>query len=627
MTSRNDASLVLGITGLILGLFLLDLSLPLGVADGVLYSGVVILAFASSSRRFPIFVAGLCSGLDALGAWFSPTIAGVPTWMVLTNRLFSVLVIWTPVLFFLQRRRAEESLRRAYDELEARVQERTSELASVNKALVAEITERMETERSLRASEERFRLLVEGTQDYAIFLLDREGLVASWNAGAARVIGYKADEIIGRSFARLYLPDDERSGKPRRQLEQAAAQGRVEDEGWRVRRDGSRFWANVVLTALRDESGRLRGFLKITRDVTERKQAEEALRLQSVVAANMAEGICLVRKSDTTIVYANPTFEHIFGYGSDELTGKPVGIINAPGEAADDIVRQLDTVGVWKGEILNRKKDGTPFWSWASISTLEHPEHGTVWVAVHSDITDRKRAQQALEASQQALRQSREELRALAARLLTAQEEERRRLSRDLHDDVNQRLAMLTVEVETLERSLPSSPERIGRGLRTIQERLAELSDDVRHLAYQYHPSILDDLGLPIALQRLIDDFSGRTGIKGTFVLRNVADPLPQTVSTCLYRVAQESLGNASRHANASCVDVELAGVEQGVALTVRDNGCGFDLKLVKRRQTGLGLVSMKERVRLVNGTFDIASGPGQGTSVRVWIPVPGRSS
>ncbi len=627
MTAHNDTSLALGVTGLTLGLFLLDLSLPLGVATGVLYSGVVILALASSRRRFPIFVAGLCSGLDGLGAWVSPTIAGVPSWMVLTNRLFSALVIWVPVLFFLQHRRAAESLRRAYDELEVRVQERTAELASVNKALVAEITERMETERSLRASEERFRLLVEGTQDYAIFLLDPEGLVASWNTGAARVLGYQADEIIGHSFAQLYPADDERSRKPRRQLEQAAAHGRVEDEGWRVRKDGSRFWANVVLTALRDESGRLRGFLKITRDVTERKQAEETLRLQSVIAANMAEGICLVRKSDATIVYVNPTFEHIFGYDPNELTGKPIGIINMPGEAASEIVRQLETVGVWKGEILHRKKDGTPFWSWASISTLEHPEHGTVWVAVHSDITDRKRVQQALEASQQALRQSREELRALAARLLTAQEEERRRLSRDLHDDVNQRLAMLIVEAETLEQSLPLPPERIGRGLRVIQNRLAELSDDVRRLAYQFHPSILDDLGLPIALHRLIDDFSTRTGIKATLVLHNVADPLPQTVSTCLYRVAQESLGNTGRHAKASCVDVELTGTEQGVTLTVRDNGCGFDLQLVKRRQTGLGLISMKERVRLVNGTFDIVSGPGLGTSVHVWIPIPGRAS
>ncbi len=313
-------------------------------------------------------------------------------------------------------RRAEESLRRAYNELQICVQERRAELASVNKALVAEIAERMETKRSLRASVERFRLLVKGTQDYAIFLLDRERLVASWNAGAARVIGYEADESIGRSFAQLYLAVDKRSSKPRRLLERATAQGRVEDESWRVRKDGSRFWANVVLTSLREESGQLPRFLKITRDVTEHKQAEEALRLPSVIAANMAGGICLVRKSDATTVYANPTFEHIFGYNPDGLTGKPIGIINMPGEAAGEIIRQLDAVGVWKGEILHRKKDGTPFWSWASISTLEHPEHGTVWVAVHSNITERKPVQQALEASQHALRQSREELRALAAR-------------------------------------------------------------------------------------------------------------------------------------------------------------------------------------------------------------------
>ncbi len=135
--------------------------------------------------------------------------------------------------------------------------------------------------------------------------------------------------------------------------------------------------------------------------------------------------------------------------------------------------------------------------------------------------------------------------------MLTVQEEERQRLSRDLHDDVNQRLAMLIAEVETLEQSLPLFPERISRGLRTIQNRLAELSDEVRHLAYQFHPSLVDDLGLPIALHRLIDDFSTRTGIKGTVVLRNVTDSLPQAVATVFTgspRKASATPAGTSRH-------------------------------------------------------------------------------
>src|SRR5438132_6957685 len=126
--------------------------------------------------------------------------------------------------------------------------------------------------------EERFRLLVEGVRDYAIFILDPQGLVVTWNIGAERLKGYTAEEIIGQHFSIFYQPEDAQSGKPARELELALASGKFEDEGWRVRKDGSRFWANVLITALRDENGILRGFSKVTRDMTERKEAEEKLR-------------------------------------------------------------------------------------------------------------------------------------------------------------------------------------------------------------------------------------------------------------------------------------------------------------------------------------------------------------
>jgi PAS domain S-box-containing protein len=139
--------------------------------------------------------------------------------------------------------------------------------------------------RALRQGEERLRLVIEGVRDYAIFLLDPEGRVASWNAGAQRIKGYRPEEILGSHFSRFYPPEDVAADKPRRALETAAAQGRWEDEGWRVRKDGSRFWANVVITALRDETDRLRGFVKITRDITERRHLEEAkLRAERLAA-------------------------------------------------------------------------------------------------------------------------------------------------------------------------------------------------------------------------------------------------------------------------------------------------------------------------------------------------------
>ncbi|HSA62289.1 MAG TPA: sensor histidine kinase, partial [Nitrospiraceae bacterium] len=337
MGDEKNRFMLFTIIGLGIGLFCLDLYLPLGIGNGVLYGGLVILSFLLPNRKGPLITAAVCSVLTMADVVLSPTIEGVPLWMGVTNRLFSLTAIWLPVLFFLHRRRAEETLQRAHDELETRVQARTQELAAANHALVAEITERMETERSLRASE-----------------------------------------------------------------------------------------------------------------------------------------------------------------------------------------------------------------------------------AV-------------LQASQQDLRQSREDLRALAGQLLTAQEEDRRRISRDLHDDVNQRLAMLSMDLRQIEKDPSRGLDELRATLRVISDRLTAVSDDVRQMAYRFHPSILEDLGLVKAVRRLVDDFSARTGIKSAYVHKDPVGALPAELAICIYRVVQESLSNIGRHARATQVEVELICEDDLITLSVRDNGVGFD--------------------------------------------------
>ena len=181
-----------------------------------------------------------------------------------------------------------ERLRTRAAEMEAEIFRRAQQIQEVNNQLQRELDARKQAEELLRASEERFHLMVKHVKDYAIFMLDAEGHVATWNAGAERIKGYRADEIIGRHFSCFYTPDDVQAGKPEQLLKEAETKGRCEEEGWRVRKDGAQFWANVVFTALRDQHGTLLGFTKVTRDITERKRAEQEIQQNSVAleAAN-----------------------------------------------------------------------------------------------------------------------------------------------------------------------------------------------------------------------------------------------------------------------------------------------------------------------------------------------------
>ncbi|MEP7152405.1 MAG: sensor histidine kinase, partial [Nitrospira sp.] len=235
-----------------------------------------------------------------------------------------------------------------------------------------------------------------------------------------------------------------------------------------------------------------------------------------------------------------------------------------------------------------------------------------------------RESETSLRASQQELQHSREEFRSLAGQLLTAQEEERRRIARDLHDDVNQRLAMLAMDLRQIEKDEKSDLPAVMGMVRSISGRLTMVSDDVRRLAYRFHPSILDDLGLTKAVRRLVDDFSASTGLQAVYVHRDPVAPVPTDVATCVYRIAQECLTNVARHAQASEVEVELICDEGMITLSIRDNGIGFDLSRASQERGRLGLLSMQERVRLVRGTLDVMAAQGCGTHVEVHVPLSG---
>jgi PAS domain S-box-containing protein len=219
--------------------------------------------------------------------------------------------------------------------------------------VIYDVTERKRAEEALRRSEERFRLLVAGVRDYAIFALDPLGHVISWNAGAEHIKGYRSEEILGRHFSCFYPPEALAVGKPERELRVAAAEGRFEDEGWCLRKDGSRFWANVVITALRDSQGELVGFSKITRDLTERKQAEEALHTAQVELAHVTRVLTLaelvasiaheVNQPLTAIINNSNACVRWLARQSPDLEGVRAALadIIANGQRASDVIARI----------------------------------------------------------------------------------------------------------------------------------------------------------------------------------------------------------------------------------------------------------------------------------------------
>jgi signal transduction histidine kinase len=242
-------------------------------------------------------------------------------------------------------------------------------------------------------------------------------------------------------------------------------------------------------------------------------------------------------------------------------------------------------------------------------------------LALMADVTAQKQSELALRQNHALLEEKREELQSLTDKLFTAQDTERQRIARDLHDDFSQRLVAAALDLEDLGRNPPLMPQSFGRALEPIREELAQLSDDLRELAHQLHPSLLKHAGLRAALEEHIHQAMKRTGLDITLKVRDVPDSLPLDVATSLFRVFQESLQNVAKHANATEVVVKLSGSSKGMGLSVTDNGTGFNHHDKSSHQKGLGLTSMRERLRLLNGFLNIHSRPADGTKVCAWIP------
>jgi signal transduction histidine kinase len=251
----------------------------------------------------------------------------------------------------------------------------------------------------------------------------------------------------------------------------------------------------------------------------------------------------------------------------------------------------------------------------------EQDLHATIEIALQQKDLAASR-QREVQAAAHILGLTQEELNAVTARLLSAQEQERERIARDLHDDVVQRLALLQMDLERLSGRFPAPiPDAIKLQFKTALEQLAVISKDLRDLSHRLHPQILNDLGLEAALRALCETFEEHHSVMVRFSTRNVPAHIPVSTSLALYRIVQESLQNIAKHACADSVSVALIGGARSIELSIRDNGRGFDASTHKHG-SGLGLVNMAQRAKIAGGSFEIKSHPNQGTGTRVSIPL-----
>ena len=416
-----------------------------------------------------------------------------------------------------------------------------------------------------------FRLLVEGVRDYAIFMLDGSGRVLTWNAGAERLKGYSAKEIIGQHFSCFYPPDAVQAGKPARLLALATRDGRVEDEGWRVRRDGSRFWADVVITALRDADGSVLGFAKVTRDMTERRRAELALheseeRFRLLVESVKDYAIFMLDPAGRVASW-NRGAEAIKGYAAEEVLGQHVSVFYTPEDVASGKPQQHLDAAVRDGRVEEEawrvRKDGNRFWADTVLTALRDPAGTLVGFGkVTRDLSVRRRIEEQLT-------QSNAELERFSYSV-----------SHDLRAPLRAINGYAQAVLEDYGAALDAEGKRFLGVIRDSAKRGGELIDALLNFSrLGRQPLSLEPVDLTELARGVVDELR-RSG-EGIDV---IVDPLPPTRGdrTLLRQVLANLIGNAIKFSRGRPhPEIEIGARREGAAVVyfVRDNGVGFDMR------------------------------------------------
>jgi PAS domain S-box-containing protein len=493
--------------------------------------------------------------------------------------------------------------------------------------------------KGLFESERGFRLLVQGVIDYAIYMLDPAGHVVNWNAGAERIKGYAASEIVGRHFSTFYRPEDREAGLPATALETARRTGTFEAEGWRLRKDGTKFWASVVIDAIY-EDGELIGFAKITRDITERKQAAFALNDSEsnfrLLVSGVTDYALYMLDPNGIVTNWNAGGQRIKGYAPEEIIGQHFSKFYSDADQANGrparALHLAETVGRYEEEGWRVRKDGTFFWASVVIDPIRDDSGRLLGFAkITRDITERREAQQQLEKIQRQLAES-QKLDALG------------QLTGGVAHDFNNLLMILSGNIHVLKRLVGEDPKGIRaiQSLETAARRGAALTSQLLTFArrQRVNPEAIDVARRLEAMRQILD-----TGLGGVVQLAIEAEPdvWPVTVDTAEFETALVNLVINARDAmpDGGMVTIRAKNITlrdeanpgDHVAITVADNGVGIAPDVVSKvfdpffttkpvgKGTGLGLSQVHGFVHQAGGTISLSSELGRGTIFTICLP------